>query len=125
MEKFCYLDDLISCYGRESEAVIARIGSAWKKFRDLSGVLFRKQGITWKQREKIYLCCVRPVLLYCCETWELTIADEARLRGVKRCIMIGMMCWVRLVDKVQTDFLQDRVVVVVKIKVVILQNRLQ
>ena len=44
-----------------------------------------------KQRGKIYQCCVRPVLLYCCETWELTVADEARLRGVER-RMIRMMC---------------------------------
>ena len=65
---------------------------------------------------------------FCCtvvKRGNLLLLDEARLRGVKRCIMIGMMCWVRLVDKVQTDFLRDRVVVVVKIKVVILQNRLQ
>ena len=38
MEKFCYLGDVTSCYGRPSEVVSARIGSAWKKFRDLSGV---------------------------------------------------------------------------------------
>ena len=30
---------MISCYGGASEAVSARIGSAWKKFRELSGVL--------------------------------------------------------------------------------------
>ena len=32
-EKFCYLGDMISCYGGASEAVSARIGSAWNKFR--------------------------------------------------------------------------------------------
>ena len=50
MEKSCYLGDMISCYGGVSGAVSTRIGSAWKKFRELS----------------------------CCETWELTITDEAR-----------------------------------------------
>ena len=39
MEKFCYLGDMISCYGGVSEAVSARIGSAWKKSRELSGLL--------------------------------------------------------------------------------------
>ena len=39
VEKFCYLDDTIICYGGAWEAVSARIGSAWKKFRELSGVL--------------------------------------------------------------------------------------
>ena len=36
VEKFCYLDDMISCYGGASVAKSERIGSAWKKFRELS-----------------------------------------------------------------------------------------
>ena len=103
---------MISCYGGVSEAVSARIGSAWKKFRELSGVLVGKQGLSLRQRGEIDQCCVTPVLPYCCETWELTVADETRLRGVERC-MIRMMCGVRLVDRVLTDVLQDRVGIVV------------
>ena len=34
VEKFYYLGDMISCYGGASEAVSARIGSVWKKFRE-------------------------------------------------------------------------------------------
>ena len=114
MEKFCYLSDMISYYVGESKAVsaIARIGSAWKKFRELSSVLVRKQSLSLKQRGKIYQCCVRPVLLYCCETWELIVATEAMLRGVER----RMMCGVRLVDRVLTHGLLDRMGVVVKIE---------
>ena len=74
---------MISCYGMS-----ARICSAWKKFRELNGVLVRKQGLFLKQRGEIYECCVRPVLLYCCETWGLPVPDEARLLGVER-RMIG------------------------------------
>ena len=54
VEKFCYLSDMISCYGGALEAVSARIGSAWKKFRKLNGVLVGKQGLSLKQRGKIY-----------------------------------------------------------------------
>ena len=54
VEKFCYLGDMICCYGGASEAVSARICSAWKKFMELSGVLVGKQGLSLKQREKIY-----------------------------------------------------------------------
>ena len=36
VKKFCYLGDMISCYGEASEAVSARIGSARKKFRELN-----------------------------------------------------------------------------------------
>ena len=62
VEKFCYLGDMISCYGGVSEAVSARIGSAWKKFRELSDLLVGYQGFSLKQQGKIYQCCVRPVL---------------------------------------------------------------
>ena len=80
VEKFCYLGNVISYYGGASEAVSARIGSVGKKFGELSGVFVGKQGLSLKQQWKIYQCCVRPVSLYCCEIWELTVADEARLR---------------------------------------------
>ena len=66
---------MISFYGGASEVVTVRIGSAWKKFRELSGVLVGKQGLSLKQREKIYQYCVRRVLFYSCETCELTVAD--------------------------------------------------
>ena len=49
MEKFSYLGDMISCYSGASETVSASIGSAWKKFRELSGVLVGKQGLSLKQ----------------------------------------------------------------------------
>ena len=39
--------------------------------------------------------------------------------------MIRMMCGVRLVDRVSTDILLDRVGVVVKIKDMIIQSRLR
>ena len=74
-----------------------------------------------KQWGKIYQCCVRPVLLYCCETWELTVADEVRLRWVEH-HMIRMMCGMRLVDRLPIDVLRDRVVVAVKIEDMIIQS---
>ena len=73
------------------------------------------------QRRKIYQCCVGPVLLYCCETWELTVAAEVRLRRMEG-RMIRMLFGVRLVDRVSTDVLRDRVGVVVKIGDMIIQN---
>ena len=103
VEKFCYLGDMISCFGEASEAVSARIGSAWKKFRELSGVLVGKQGLSLMQRGKIYQCCVRPVLLYCCETWELTVPDEMRLRGVER----------RMIRMIHDNGIKTEVIVVI------------
>ena len=84
-------------------------------------MLVKKQGLSLKQRGKIYQCCVRLVWLYCCETWERTVADEARLHGMER-RTIRMMCVMRLVDMLLTDVLQGRVGVVVKIKDMIIQS---
>ena len=74
-------------------------------------MLVGKQGLSLKQQGKIYQCYVRPVLLYCCETWECTVEDEMRLRGLEHCI-IRMMCGVRLVDSMSTDAFHDSVGVV-------------
>ena len=49
VEKFFYLGDMISHYGGTSEAVSARIGSAWKKFWESRGAFARKHGLFLKQ----------------------------------------------------------------------------
>ena len=98
-------------------------GSVWKKFRELSVVVVRRQGLSLKQQGKIYQHCDRPVLLYCCEMWEHTVADEPSLHGVEH-HMIRMMCGVRLVDRESTDVSRDRVDVVVKIDNMIIQSHL-
>ena len=53
------------------------------QFEELSGTFVGKLGLSLKQQGKIHMCCVRPVLLYCCEMWELTVADEASLHRVE------------------------------------------
>ena len=118
VEKCCYMGDMISCYGGASEAVSTRIGSAWKKFTELSGVLVGKQGLYLKQQGKFYQCCVRPVLLYCCKKWQHTVADEARLCGMEP-RMIRMM-----VNRMSTDVFHERLAVV-KIEGMIIQSCLQ
>ena len=123
VEKFCYLGGMISCYGGAFEVVSARIGSAWKKFRELNGELVRKQVLSLKQQGKIYQYCGRPVLLCCCETWKLTFVNEVRLHGVEHHI-IRMVCGVKLVDKVLTDIICDRVGFYVKIENMIIQSHL-
>ena len=54
MQKFCYLGDLISCYGGKSKALSTRFGSAWKEFRELSVVVDGKQGLSLKKWGMIY-----------------------------------------------------------------------
>ena len=87
---------------------------------ELSGALARKRSLSLKQWEKIYQCCVRPVLLYRFERWELSVADEARLPGVERRMIRTYR--VRQFDRVLTDILRDKVGVVVKIEYMIIQS---
>ena len=61
--------------------------------------------------DSTWLYCVRHVLLYCYETWELAVVDEVRLRGEEP-RMIRTMCGVRLVERLSTNVLRDRVGVV-------------
>ena len=75
-------------------------------------MVVKKQDLSLNQRRKVYRCCVRPPLLYCCETWELTVTNDVRLRGVER-HMIRIMCDVRLVDRVSNYIIWDIVGVVV------------
>lgn len=53
-----------------------------EEVRQTDQVLSSKQGLSLKLRGKVYKCCVRPVLLYCSVTWELTAANEVRLQSV-------------------------------------------
>ena len=49
MEKFCYLSDIICCYGGASETLSVSTSSACKKFKELSGELARKQSSSLEQ----------------------------------------------------------------------------
>ena len=99
----------------------------WLCVEEVQGVKWcvsQETGFTFEATSEYLSRCVRPVLLYCCETWELTAVDKVRLRRVERC-MIRMMYGVRLVDRVSTDVFRDRVGVVVKIEDMIIQSCLR
>ena len=64
-------------------------------------------GLSLRQRGFIYSRCVRPVLLYSCETWSLTTNLKLRLQSTER-RMVRMMCGVRLVDRLPSEELRRR-----------------
>lgn len=107
----CYLlfDYMYSSYSGASIVVVKRVSSTWKSLRELVGDLVGKQDVSLKHHGNVYciMCYGIPVLLYCSQTWELTVADELRLRGVER-RTIRAMCGVRLVDKVSSYVHRER-----------------
>ena len=95
-----------------------------EEVQEVKWCVVEKAGFIFETTPEDYWCCARPVLLYCCETWELAVADEARLCGVEH-RLIRMIYRVRLVDRVSTEVLCDRVGVVVKIEDMISQKCLR
>ena len=75
------------CVNMCNISVNTRIWDTWNKFKELIGMLVRKQGLSLKQQGKIYVCYIRPVFLHCCETLELAVANEEMLHRVE-CHMI-------------------------------------
>ena len=72
-ESFVYLEDGISPNGSCEASTIARIQSAWGKFRKLLPWL-TNQAILLISRGKVYNSCIRSAMLYGCECWTLTTA---------------------------------------------------
>ena len=103
-----YLSIYIYIYIYIYISVSARIGGTWNKFRELSGMLVRKLGLSLKQAGKICVLyyCIRQGLLHCCETLELTVAHEATLHRVEHCMVyIYHICIYHIFS--YTEYIQD------------------
>ena len=106
VEMFCYLGDMLSSYGGVEEAVVARVRSGWKKFRELLPVLTTR-GFSLRSKGRMYQACVRSIMLYASETWALREEDLVRLeRNDMR--MIRWMCGVSLRDRKSSEELRQR-----------------
>ena len=97
VDKFSYLGDVLSTERGVHEAIIARIRSAWKKFKEVSGVLCKK-GISLRIKRALYKCYVRSILTYGAECWPLRVEDERKLKTTEM-RMLRMLCGKTLKDK--------------------------
>ena len=64
--------------GGSDSATVAGVRCAWKKFRELSGVLTRR-GVLLKLKGNVYATCVRSAMIYGSETLVLNIEQQQRL----------------------------------------------
>ena len=74
VNQFYYLGDMLSSHGSVEASSIFSIKSGWKKFRELLSLL-KSQVFLHKMKGKLYLACVRSVMLYGNETWQLKEND--------------------------------------------------
>ena len=51
-----------------------------------------ERSVDLYSKQERFVCYVRQVLLHCCETLELTVADEATLHRVEHCMIYIYMC---------------------------------
>jgi len=106
VDKFCYLGDTLNANVGADSAVVARVRSAWRKFRELSPILAHK-GASLAVKNKIYKCCVRSCMLYGSETWPMKVEHEAKLERTEM-RMIRWMCGVSLRERQTNIELRSR-----------------
>ena len=71
VKQFCYLRDVLECGGGSERTIRARVGAAWRKWKEIARLLVNR-GILLNHRGKVYEACIRSVILYGGETWALT-----------------------------------------------------
>ena len=106
--KFCYLGDMLNGNGGADSASVARVRCAWRKFKELSGILTKK-GVSSKMKGKVYAMCVRSAMVYQygTETWAMNVEQGTRLERTEM-KMVRWMCGVSLRDRVPSSELRDR-----------------
>ena len=67
----------VGVWRRFRESIRARVGAAWRKWKEIASLLVNR-GIPLHHRGRVYESCIRSVMLYGEETWELA----ARLEGI-------------------------------------------
>ena len=123
VEKFCYLGDMLSAGGGADTAIATRTSCGWKKFWELAPILTNRK-VKLEVKRKLYLGCVRPIIMYASETWEMTNAMMERVRRVEM-RMVRWMCGVTLMDKIPSEELKSRMGLEIDIAEAMRQSRLR
>ena len=105
-DSFCYLGDMLGAGGGCTQAVIARCGVAWGKFRKLLPVLTSRH-LPFKVKGRVYNSCVRAAMLHGSETWGPLSDDLKRLRRNDRA-MIRWVCGVRHLHETSSEALLEK-----------------
>ena len=70
--KFCYLGDMLNGGGGADFASVAKVRCAWRKFKEMSGILTRKK-LSLKLEENVHVTCVRSEKVYGSDTWTMNV----------------------------------------------------
>ena len=100
VQEFCYLGVVVDCKAGVERAVRARVAAAWNKWREMV-ILLKNRHIPLKIRGSVYESCVRSVMLYGAETWQMTKKIEDILKHCDR-KMMRYMAGVRWTDRISS-----------------------
>ena len=101
VDEFCYLGTVIEEKGGYSKSVRARIGKAWQKWREVTGIVCDKR-MSLKTKANIYKNMIRPVLLYGTESAALR-REEGRRLEVAEMRMVRSICRISLKEHRRND----------------------
>ena len=100
--EFNYLGSVLTEEGGTEKAVRQRVKEAWRKWRELTGVILDKK-MPLKLKMKIYKTTIRPVLLYGAETWALKRKEEELLERTE----MRMVRWIAGISLLERRESQD------------------
>ena len=103
--KFCYVGDMLNGGGGMNSASVARARCVWRKYKELSGILIRKE-VLHNMKGKLYVMCEECYGLWS-ETWAMTAEQGGRLERTD-IRMVKWMCGVSLRDRVLSTELRER-----------------
>ena len=97
---------MLGSNGGVERSVICRVGSAWRKFRELLPLL-TSRVLSIRVRGRLYEACVRSVILYGSETWAVQweYLDCLERNDMR---MARWMCNTSLRDRKSSDELRSR-----------------
>ena len=102
MNKFKYLDSIISDKGSKPE-IVARIAQATKAISKLQRI-WKSSSIGLTQKLKLINTPVHSVFLYGCETWTLTAELEKKISSFE------MKCYRRILNITFHDHITNQAV---------------
>ena len=110
VDKCKYLGSIIKKRGDIEDDINHRIRVAWKKWRNVSGVLCDvKVHVSLKWR--VYRMVVQPALIYGVECWPVKRTQVQRLM-VAEMRMIRWMCGFFRLDRIRNEVIRQKVRVV-------------
>ena len=69
----------------------ARLDAGWSKFFSLKRLLLKRDADV-RKRLKLFNATISKTVLWCAESWKLTVEEKKRLRATQRSMLRKMVC---------------------------------